>query len=78
MTAGAAARWPTAMDGELGARGRAAPRPPGRSAGCRGARPPLRCEHTSSFGRHSTCVPGPCRVVVRGCAVRRWLAGEQR
>ena len=40
----AQARWSTAMDGELGARGRAA-RAPGRSAGCRGARrrgtPPL-------------------------------------
>ena len=46
------ARWSTAMDGELGARGRAA-RAPGRSAGCRGARrrgtPPLLA--------HSTCVP---------------------
>ena len=31
----AQARWSTAMDGELGARGRAA-RAPGRSAGCRG------------------------------------------
>jgi len=46
------ARWSTAMDSELGARGRAA-RAPGRSAGCRGARrrgtPPLLA--------HSMCVP---------------------
>ena len=48
-------RWSTAMDGELGARGRAA-RATGRSAGCRGARrrgtPPL-----LPIGTRSTCVP---------------------
>ena len=52
------ARWSTAMDGELGARGRAA-RAPGRSAGCRGARRRGTYWHTH---RHSTCasLPGCC------------------
>ena len=54
------ARWSTAMDSELGARGRAA-RAPGRSAGCRGARrrgtPPLLAH------KHVR----PCRVA-HGCA----------
>ena len=52
------ARWPTAMDGELGARGRAA-RALGRSAGCRGARRRGTYWHTH---RHSTCasLPGCC------------------
>eukprot|EP00964_Phaeocystis_antarctica_P048963 scaffold28354_cov36-Phaeocystis_antarctica.AAC.1 len=56
------------MDGELGARGRAA-RAPGRSAGCRSARrrgtPPLLA--------HSTCASLP-----RRSRLRRWLAGERR
>ena len=45
------ARWPTAMDGELGARGRAA-RPPGQSAGCRGAR-----RRAPLIGTHTVRVP---------------------
>jgi len=56
-------RWSTAMDGELGARGRAA-RAPGRSAGCRGARrrgtPPLLPIGTLQHVR-------PCRVA-HGCS----------
>ena len=48
-------RWSTAMDGELGARGRAA-RATGRSAGCRGARRRGTYWHTH---RHSTCASLP-------------------
>ena len=58
------ARWPTAMDGELGARGRAA-RPPGQSAGCRGARrrAPLIGTHTA---RVPAWTPAPVAAQVAG------------
>ena len=65
------ARWPTAMDGELGARGRAA-RALGRSAGCRVARrrgtppPDLLYWHTARAS------------LPRRSRLRRWLAGERR
>eukprot|EP00964_Phaeocystis_antarctica_P021983 scaffold12199_cov63-Phaeocystis_antarctica.AAC.1 len=65
-------RWSTAMDGELGARGRAA-RATGRSAGCRGARrrgtPPLRYCLLAHAARAS--LPGRSRLL-------KWLAGERR
>ena len=58
------ARWPTAMDGELGARGRAA-RPPGQPAGCRGARrrAPLIGTHTA---RVPAWTPAPVAAQVAG------------
>ena len=74
----AQARWSTAMDGELGARGRAA-RAPGRSAGCRGARRRGTYWHTH---RHSTCasLPGcwsPPAPVAAQVASRRAAATKE-
>eukprot|EP00964_Phaeocystis_antarctica_P073677 scaffold45224_cov97-Phaeocystis_antarctica.AAC.1 len=60
------------MDGELGARGRAA-RAPGRSAGCRGARrrgtPPLLA--------HSTCVPTASLMAAPQVAGQRAAATKE-
>ena len=72
-------RWSTAMDGELGARGRAA-RATGRSAGCRGARRRGTYWHTH---RHSTCasLPGCCSPpapVAAQVASRRATATTER
>ena len=67
------ARWPTAMDGELGARGRAA-RPPGQSAGCRGAR-----RRAPLIGTHTVRVPAwtPAPVAAQVAGTRAAATAER-